>query len=410
MEIGLDDNVRLIRDSVSFLKDAGKRVLFDAEHFFDGFTSNPGYAIEAVQAAEEAGAEWAVLCDTNGGSLPDMVRRAVGEASEELGIPLGIHCHNDSDLATACSLAAVEEGCSMVQGTVNGIGERCGNANLCTLVPNLSLKMGMDLGGIDVGSVTELSRYVGEVANMVPNPGMPYVGSRAFAHKGGMHVSALSKDPRTYEHVDPASVGNTRRILVSDMAGRASISEKLGRLGLDRGDDRERIVDAVKDLEFHGYQFESADASFELLVKRLRGEMEPMFDITGFRVYTDDDRDGGTLSEASIKVSDRKGRTEHTAADGNGPVNALDNALRKGLRCFFPELENVRLTDYKVRVLDEGSGTGTGVRVLIKSTDGHEEWTTVGVSVNIIEASLDALKDSLEYALMKQSKTGRRID
>ncbi len=408
--IGLDENVRLVKESVSFLKDAGKKVVFDAEHFFDGFAGDPAYALRVLRAAEEAGADWTVLCDTNGGTLPEDVRTAAEAALEKAGAPMGIHCHNDSDLASACTMAAVEAGCTMVQGTVNGIGERCGNANLCTLVPNLSLKMGMDLGGIDVGSVTELSRYVGEVANMVPNPGMPYVGSRAFAHKGGMHVSALSKDPRTYEHVDPASVGNTRRILVSDMAGRASISEKLGRLGLDRGDDRERIVDAVKDLEFHGYQFESADASFELLVKRLRGEMEPMFDITGFRVYTDDDRDGGTLSEASIKVSDRKGRTEHTAADGNGPVNALDNALRKGLRCFFPELENVRLTDYKVRVLDEGSGTGTGVRVLIKSTDGHEEWTTVGVSVNIIEASLDALKDSLEYALMKQSKTGRRID
>ena len=407
LEIGLEDNVRLIRDSVSFLKDAGKRVLFDAEHFFDGFASNPGYAIETVQAAEEAGAEWAVLCDTNGGSLPDMVRKAVGEASRNLGIPLGIHCHNDSDLATACSLAAVEAGCSMVQGTVNGIGERCGNANLCALVPNLSLKMGMDLGSIDPSTVTDLSRYVGEVANMVPNPGMPYVGGRAFAHKGGMHVSALSKDPRTYEHVDPASVGNVRRILVSDMAGRASITEKLGRLGLEQGDDKEAIVSAVKDLEFRGYQFEGADASFELLVKRLRGEMEPMFDVTGFRVYTDD-RNEGTESEASIKVTDRNGRTAHTAADGNGPVNALDNALRKGLGCFFPELEDVRLTDYKVRVLDEGSGTSTGVRVLIKSTDGREEWTTVGVSVNIIGASLAALKDSLEYALMRQSGSGRR--
>ena len=319
----------------------------------------------------------------------------------------GIHCHNDSDLATSCSLAAVRAGCTMVQGTINGIGERCGNANLCTVAPNLSLKMGMDLGKADIAVITELSRYVGEIANMVPNPGMPYVGSRAFAHKGGIHVSALTKDPRTYEHVEPSSVGNKRRILVSDMAGRASISEKLRELGMDGCNDDRRIMEIVKDLESRGYQFEGADASFELLVKRLRGELEPKFDIIGFRVYTDDDGSDGILSEASIKVSDRKGHMEHTAADGNGPVNALDNALRKGVASFYPELDDVRLIDYKVRVLDEGEGTGTGVRVLIRSTDGKEDWTTVGVSVNIIEASLVALKDSMEYALMRRPKSER---
>ncbi len=286
------------------------------------------------------------------------------EASEALEAPLGIHCHNDSDLAVSCTLAAVRAGCTMVQGTVNGIGERCGNANLCTVIPNLSLKMGMDLGRADVGAVTELSRYVGEVANMVPNPGMPYVGSRAFAHKGGVHVSALSKDPRTYEHVEPSSVGNKRRVLVSDMAGRASIAEKLRELGMASGGDDRRIAEIVKDLESRGYEFEGADASFEILVKRLRGELEPKFDVTGFRIYTDDAKGEGTCSEASIKVSDRRGHEAHTAADGNGPVNALDNALRKGLACFFPELDEVRLIDYKVRVLDEGQGTGTGVRVL----------------------------------------------
>ena len=329
------------------------------------------------------------------------------EVSEAVKTPLGIHCHNDSDLATSCSLAAVRAGCTMVQGTINGIGERCGNANLCTVAPNLSLKMDMDLGKADIAGITELSRYVGEIANMVPNPGMPYVGSRAFAHKGGIHVSALTKDPRTYEHVEPSSVGNKRRILVSDMAGRASISEKLRELGMDESNDDRRIMEIVKDLESRGYQFEGADASFELLVKRLRGELEPKFDIIGFRVYTDDDGSDGSLSEASIKVSDRKGHMEHTAADGNGPVNALDNALRKGIASFYPELDDVRLIDYKVRVLDEGEGTRTGVRVLIRSTDGKEDWTTVGVSVNIIEASLVALKDSVEYALMRQPKSER---
>ncbi|MBE6520310.1 MAG: citramalate synthase [Thermoplasmata archaeon] len=407
LKISLKDNIRLIRDSVSFLKRSGKKVIFDAEHFFDGFFRNKEYALETIVAAADAGADWIVLCDTNGGTLPEEIEKAVKEVSEAMKTPLGIHCHNDSDLATSCSLAAVRAGCTMVQGTINGIGERCGNANLCTVAPNLSLKMDMDLGKADIAGITELSRYVGEIANMVPNPGMPYVGSRAFAHKGGIHVSALTKDPRTYEHVEPSSVGNKRRILVSDMAGRASISEKLRELGMDESNDDRRIMEIVKDLESRGYQFEGADASFELLVKRLRGELEPKFDIIGFRVYTDDDGSDGSLSEASIKVSDRKGHMEHTAADGNGPVNALDNALRKGIASFYPELDDVRLIDYKVRVLDEGEGTRTGVRVLIRSTDGKEDWTTVGVSVNIIEASLVALKDSVEYALMRQPKSER---
>lgn len=407
LRISLKDNVRLIRDSVSFLKRSEKKVIFDAEHFFDGFFRNKEYALETIVAAADAGADWIVLCDTNGGTLPEEIEKAVKEVSEAVKTPLGIHCHNDSDLATSCSLAAVRAGCTMVQGTINGIGERCGNANLCTVAPNLSLKMDMNLGKADIAGITELSRYVGEIANMVPNPGMPYVGSRAFAHKGGIHVSALTKDPRTYEHVEPSSVGNKRRILVSDMAGRASISEKLRELGMDESNDDRRIMEIVKDLESRGYQFEGADASFELLVKRLRGELEPKFDIIGFRVYTDDDGSDGSLSEASIKVSDRKGHMEHTAADGNGPVNALDNALRKGIASFYPELDDVRLIDYKVRVLDEGEGTSTGVRVLIRSTDGKEDWTTVGVSVNIIEASLVALKDSVEYALMRRPKSER---
>ncbi len=399
--IPLEDNLAMIEDSVRFLRDSGKRVMFDAEHFFDGYASDSVYAIQALKAAERGGAEWIVLCDTNGGTLPGTVADVVRKVKEKLSVDIGIHCHNDSDLATACSLAAVEAGCRMVQGTVNGIGERCGNANLCTVVPNLKVKMGMDLGGVRLDDLTSMSGYIGELANMPPQPGMPFVGERAFTHKGGMHVSAMVKDTRTYEHIDPSCVGNKRRILVSDMAGKATITEKLKELGLRIGDDSPDITRMVKDMESNGYQFDGADASFELLVKRLRGDIESMFQITAFRIsmYETDGR--RMESEASIKVAGRNGEIEHTAADGNGPVNALDNALRKALAKFYPALNDVRLTDYKVRVLDEKSATAASVRVLIRTTDGKTSWTTVGVSENVIEASLIALKDSLEYALLQ---------
>lgn len=401
--IALEDNLRMVEDSVAFLVSKGKRVMFDAEHFFDGWRSDRGYALSVLEAAERGGAEWVVLCDTNGGSLPSTIAEGCRDALSSVGIPVGIHCHNDSDLATACSLAAVEAGCTMVQGTVNGMGERCGNANLCAVVPDLALKMGVDVGRADLPGITALSKFVGEVANMAPSPGMPYVGDRAFAHKGGMHVSALVKDPRTYEHVEPASVGNSRRVLVSDMAGRASISEKLRELGLEPGEDSPQITKMIKDMESRGYEFEGADASFELLVRRLRGDLREQFRVVGFRVFMDS-REDGMDSEASVKVVDSDGAMEHTAADGNGPVNALDNALRKALEGFFPGLRRIRLTDYKVRVLDEKSATGASVRVLIRTTDGESSWTTVGVSENVIEASLIALVDSLEYALLMQGR------
>lgn len=291
----------------------------------------------------------------------------------------------------------------MVQGTVNGIGERCGNANLCTVIPNLAFKTGARVD-VDPRGLTQLSKHVGEIANMVPASGMPYVGDRAFAHKGGMHVSALAKDPRTYEHVPPESVGNSRRVLVSDMAGRASISEKLRELGLEISDDSPDITKKIKDMESMGYQFEGADASFELLVKRLRGDIEKRFEVSGFRIFIDERAGLEMDSEASIKVLNSDGLMEQTAADGNGPVNALDNALRKALARFYPSLRDVRLTDYKVRVLDEKSATAASVRVLIRTTDGESSWTTVGVSENVIEASLIALTDSLEYALMRQNQ------
>lgn len=401
--ISPEDNLTLIEDSVSFLVSKGKRVMFDAEHFFDGYVSNRDYAIAAIRAAERGGAEWAVLCDTNGGMLPGRIVAACSDALSSLEIPVGIHCHNDSDLATANSLAAVDAGCTMVQGTVNGMGERCGNANLCTVLPDLSLKCGMDIGGIDLTGLTGLSISIGEIANMAPSPGMPFVGYRAFAHKGGMHVSALVKDPKTYEHVGPETVGNSRRILVSDMAGRASISEKLKELGLEAGSDSPEITRLIKEMESKGYEFEGADASFELLVRRLRGDLVERFSVDAFRIFMDS-RGSGMDSEASVKVRGVDGDIEHTAADGNGPVNALDNAIRKALESFYPELRRIRLTDYKVRVLDEKSATAASVRVLIRSTDGEHSWTTVGVSVNVIEASLIALVDSMEYALMKQEE------
>ena len=399
LRIGLDENLDMVQDSVRFLVDSGKHVIFDAEHFFDGYKSNPKYAINVLKAAEMGGAEWLVLCDTNGGSLPAEVSSAVEDALLTVDVPLGIHAHNDSDMATANSLAAVESGCQMVQCTVNGMGERCGNANMCTVLPNLAYKMGVETSEMDLTKLTALSRNIGEIVNVLPRPDMPYVGESAFTHKGGIHISAVTKDTRTYEHIDPAAVGNTRKILVSEMAGKASIIEKLKGLGLECGDDTPDITKKIKEMESKGYQFEGADASFELLVKRLRGELEPRFTVEGFKILIDN-RLGDMDTEASIKVLDSEGVLEQTAADGNGPVNALDKALRKSLIRFFPEIDDMKLTDYKVRTLDEKSATAAGVRVLIRSTDGKHSWTTVGVSENVVEASLIALVDAIEYKLM----------
>jgi len=408
LKISLQDNLKIVEDSVRFLRDKGKKVIFDCEHFFDGHKSNGPYAMEVVKAAVNGGAEWIVLCDTNGGSLPKEVVAATKEVVGSVNVGVGIHCHNDSDLAVACSLAAVESGARMVQGTINGIGERCGNANLCSIMPDLAIKMGYDIGPMDLTKLTALSGFVGETANISPHPGLPYVGERAFAHKGGMHVSALSRDTRTYEHVSPESVGNKRRILISDMAGRASVSAKLRELGIsDETDDNKEILERIKDLEAEGYQFDGAEASFEMLVKRFKGDISRPFDVVGFRMYMDEAGERGMISEASVKVADRFGNVEHTACDGDGPVNALDGALRKALSHFYPILNSVRLTDYKVRVLDEKAATAARVRVLIRSTDGKDSWTTVGVSTNVVEASLIALVDSMEYAILKHESSER---
>jgi 2-isopropylmalate synthase len=401
LRIPLEENLDLIADSVAFLKSKGQEVVYDAEHFLDGFKANPGYALDTLDAATKAGADWLVLCDTNGGSLPNEVAAAFDAVRGRFDLPLGIHAHNDGDLAVANSLVAVERGATMVQGTVNGLGERCGNANLCSIAPALVLKIGRRIGVPDLSHLTSLSTFVSETANVLADPKLPYVGRSAFAHKGGVHVNAIMKDEKTYEHIDPTLVGNQRRVLVSELAGTASILAKMKEFGIDtdKASGRE-VLDRLKHMESEGYQFEGADASFELLVRRLNEGIRPPFRLEGFRIFVDV-TGNNVSSEASIKVVDSTGTMEHTAANGNGPVNALDRAVRKALERFYPELRQVRLADYKVRVIDSKDATGAKVRVLIRSTDGVSSWTTVGVSTNVIEASLIALLDSMEYKLMK---------
>jgi 2-isopropylmalate synthase len=407
LKIPLEENLDLVADSVSFLKGHDLEVVYDAEHFFDGYKASPEYALSTLEAAQKAGADWLVLCDTNGGSLPREVEQAFNAVARRFDLPLGIHAHNDSELAVANSLMAVECGATMVQGTVNGLGERCGNANLCSVAPTLALKMGRKLTLTDLSHLTALSTFVSETANVLADPKLPYVGKSAFAHKGGVHVNALMKDEKTYEHIDPSLVGNQRRVLVSELAGTASIMAKMKEFGIDTEKESGRkILDQLKHLESEGYQFEGADASFELLVRRLRNGIKPPFRLEGFRIFVDV-TGNNVSSEASIKVVDTNGVMEHTAANGNGPVNALDRAVRKALERFYPVLRDVRLADYKVRVIDSKDATGAKVRVLIRSTDGEESWTTVGVSTNVIEASLAALLDSMEYKLMR-SGNGKR--
>ena len=423
------ENRAMIADSVAYLaaggNGPGRRVIYDAEHYFDGYKSDPDFALETLRAAADAGAEICVLCDTNGGSLPGFVAEAVAAAGRELSCPVGIHCHNDSDLATANTLAAVGAGAVQVQGTVNGVGERCGNADLVAAAANLSLKLGLDVltpGG--VGKLTELSRFVYELANMGFRRGQPFVGASAFAHKGGMHVHAVNRLARSYEHIDPAAVGNERRILVSELSGRSNIVAAATRLKIDADDDLMRDVLArVVDLEHAGYQFEAAEASFELLVKKCAGTFAPHFDLDHYRVNIESGealKGPGTepVTEASIKLSvlSDGGTREprHEVAEGDGPVNALDAALRKALAPSFPRLAEVTLTDYKVRVINPTEGTAARVRVVIEShgppAEGSpSEWATVGVSENVVEASWLALCDAVEYALARDG-TGDAVD
>ena len=431
LETSLEENLAMISDSVAFLAERGRRVFFDAEHYFDGYKANAEYALQAVRAAALAGAECVVLCDTNGGALPHEIAAIVAETRRHTDAPLGIHTHNDADMAVASAIAAVQAGCEQVQGTMNGYGERCGNANMVSLIANLKLKLGVDcVSDTQLASLTEASRYVAEVANMPQASSQPYVGGSAFAHKGGLHAAAVSKVEHSYQHIPPQNIGNGNRVLVSDLSGRGNILWKAREMcpdaALTKAQARQ-LLERIKLLESRGFQYEGAEASFELLVRRMQDGYEPPFELVDFvsmvekRSHSHNGHsgrnghnghnarfNGGAADVDADDISSQvmlkvrvDGEVMHTAAEGNGPVNALDHALRKALEQFYPNLREVRLMDYKVRVVDQGRGTGSVVRVLIESTDGRGVWRTVGSSENIIEASWLALADSLEYWLAR---------
>lgn len=405
--VDLDENLRMIEDSIKFLKSKGKRVFYDAEHFFDGYKNNKDYALKTLRVARDAGAERIVLCDTNGGMLTSQVFEIVGEVKAAVAAPLGIHCHNDSDMAVANSIAAIQAGCIQVHGTMNGYGERCGNANLVSVIADLKLKLGVNcVSDLALREIAETARFIADISNMKLSDNQPFVGASAFAHKAGVHVNAILKNPKTYEHVDPHLVGNHRRLLVSELSGKSTILKKAEELDLDIGRDSEKskkILKILQDLEHKGYHFEAAEASLELLVKRVMKKFKDFFDLEDFRVIIEKRKGGKMTSEATIKLRVGK-EMEHTASLGDGPVNALDSALRKALKKFYPKLAEMHLTDYKVRVLDEKEGTAARVRVLIQSQDKADSWWTMGVSENIIDASWQALVDSVEYKLLKDSK------
>lgn len=406
--ISFEENLDIIHDSVAYLKKYTEKVFFDAEHFFDGYVNNQKYAFKCLTAAQDAGADCLVLCDTNGGTLTSVVREIVKKVVKDFSSPIGVHIHNDIDCAVANSIAGIEAGASHVQGTINGLGERCGNANLISIIPNLQLKLGLKcINQENLKKLRDVSRFVNEIANLRHFKRQPYTGDSAFAHKAGIHVSAIRKRSETYEHIKPELVGNSQRILISDLAGRSNILRKAEEFGIILSSDSIQLQDIItrlKELENQGFQFEGAEASFELLMKKALGLHKKFFDLIGFRVIIEKRKEGEEpLSEATIMLK-VGGHIEHTAAKGNGPINALDNALRKALDRFYPQLKEMKLHDYKVRVLTAGKGTGANVRVLIESGDKEKRWGTVGVSVNIIEASYQALVDSIEYKLLKEEK------
>ncbi|MFZ5645924.1 MAG: citramalate synthase [Bacillota bacterium] len=404
----LEENLAMIRESVAFLRGKGLTVFYDAEHFFDGMKANTEYALATLSASVEGGASTLVLCDTNGGQMPGDIRDVVTLVAKKFNVPLGIHCHNDIDMAVASTVMAVQAGAGQVQGTVNGYGERCGNANLCSIIPVLAFKCGIDtIPRERLKRLTELSRYVSEVANKVPVSGQPFVGSSAFAHKGGIHASAILKSSRTYEHIDPELVGNSRRVLVSELSGLSNLLYKCREMNLDlelQKEENRELLDRIKDMENEGYHFEGAEGSFELLLRKLKTGYKEPFRLENLRIIIEMSEDKPTNSQTVIKMSVGD-KVVHTAAEGNGPVNALDNALRKALDEFYPCIRSMHLTDYKVRVLEEKDGTGALVRVLIESSDGKRSWGTIGVSENIIEASWKALVDSIAFGLLKNQET-----
>lgn len=401
LETSLEKNLGMIAESIAYFKARGKEVIYDAEHFFDGYKANPNYALQTVKAAAQAGADVVVLCDTNGGTMPWEIQEIFETIAAEVDVQLGIHAHDDSGLGVANTLAAVKAGAVHVQGTINGYGERVGNANLCTIIPDIQLKMGVAcVKESSLPYLTELSHYVSEVANLPHNRHAPYVGDSAFAHKGGIHVAAILKNENSYQHIDPSLVGNQRRTVVSELSGRGNVLDKSREFGLDLSSEQARgVLEEIKDLEAQGFTFESAEGSVSVMLQRLSPEYQPPFELVDFMVVVEHRQGRGMLAEATVKV--RVGdQVVHTAAEGNGPVNALDKALRKALQDVYPKVASVRLSDYKVRILDSESGTRAQVRVLIDTKNGTKRWSTVGASANIIEASWRALADSLEYALL----------
>lgn len=407
LRTSLDENLKMICETVAYLKSKGKQVFYDAEHFFDGYKNSPEYALKTLFAARDAGAACIILCDTNGGTITSDLVNIVKEVRAKLTGSLGVHCHNDIDMAVANTIAAVQVGCDHVQGTFNGYGERCGNADLISIIGNLKLKLGVDcITDAQLKDLTEVSRYISEVSNMKQRENQPFTGNTAFAHKGGVHINAIMKNPRTYEHIDPQLVGNKRRILISELSGKTSIILKAKALELDlrkEAPKTRKILKLLQQLEHEGYHFEAAEGSFELFLKRAFKKYKRFFELEGFRVVIEH-RGGKLISEATIKLKVNNVE-EHTAAEGDGPVNALDNALRKALSDFYPTLSQMHLSDFKVRVLDEKAGTAAKVRVLIQSQDAKDSWWTIGVSENIIEASWNALVDSIEYKLLKDRKS-----
>lgn len=401
----LDENLNMIRDTISYLKNMGKEVIFDAEHFFDGYKNNREYAMTAIRTAERAGADCIVLCDTNGGTMPLEVAEIVKDVLKNVTVEVGIHCHDDGGVSTASSIIAVENGAVQVQGTINGYGERCGNTNLCIVIPNLQLKLGIHcIPRENMRELTGLSRYVSELVNQAHNERAPYVGNSSFAHKGGMHIDAVLKNSKSFEHINPESVGNERRILMSEVSGRSAILKKIKREApwvTKDSPEVKLIIDRLKELEFEGYQFEGAESSFSLMIKRALGLGKEFFKVKDFRVF--EDKFSDEYSSLSLVRVEVEGKEEITAAEGDGPVNAIDKALRKVLQMFYPNIKKMRLTDYKVRVLNTNEATGAKVRVHIESTNGERVWGTVGVSTNIIEASLHALTDSIEYFFYLES-------
>ncbi|OEU81556.1 MAG: citramalate synthase [Desulfobacterales bacterium C00003060] len=399
----LEENLAMIYETVAYLRSHGREVIYDAEHFFDGYKDDPQYAVETIEAAVSGGADFIVPCDTKGGTLPFEIQEIMDKVFSNIPARIGIHAHNDCGLAVANTLEAVHAGAVMVQGTVNGYGERCGNADLTSVIPNLQLKMGLPcMTDQNLNHLTELSRYVSEVANMTPFNGRPFVGASAFAHKGGIHVNAVMKNPKAYEHLEPQAVGNERRVLISDLCGKSSVDYKAEELGIELGgggSDSKKIAKEIKRLEHEGYQFEAAEGSLELLLKRLTGQFRPLFELESFRVAVEKEKDSPCRAYATVKISVGD-QEEITAAEGSGPVNALDNALRKALNKFFRvDLETMNLVDFKVRVIEGRDGTSAKVKVFIDSRDQKSVWSTIGVSTDIIEASWQSLEDSFHYKL-----------